>query len=173
MQNHNENKQFVFSLYKGKDVSDSVTFSNEYNNLLDSDYTNDTTNYCNVTLVAGEGQGSNRVTQVVGEGKGLDRKELFTDARDLSATGTTAAKYLVQLKQRGNEKLAELKNTEAFQGTVVPDILYKYGVDYSIGDTVKFLDMYGHYGKPMINEYIISCDEENGYYCYPTFIMEE
>lgn len=169
----NENKQFVFKLFMGEDRSDSVIFSNEFNNLLTSDYKNTYENYCNVTLVAGEGEGSARKTAVVGSASGLNRRELYTDARDLSSSGTTAAKYLNQLKQRGNEKLAEKKLTEGFQGTVVPDIMYQYGVDFNIGDFVLFRDTFGNEGRQRIDEFIISHDEGNGYYTYPTFVTVE
>lgn len=167
----NEDNQFVFEMFRGWDQTASVIFSNEYQNLITSDYTNDTQEYCNVTLVAGDGEGAARKTVTVGSGSGLDRKELFTDARDLSSTGLQLANYQNQLKQRGYEKLAELATTEGFDGTVEPDVMYKYNVDFFIGDFVAFVDKYGNQGAPRINEYTISDDENNGYYCYPTFVM--
>ena len=78
-----------------------------------------------------------------------------------------------QLKQRGLEKLAEVAITEGFQGTVEPDVMYKYNEDFTIGDFVTFKDKYGNYGTPRIDEFTISDDENNGYYCYPTFVMLE
>lgn len=168
----NENFEFVFELFRGQDRTVTVTFSTEYNNLLSSDYTNSYKNFCNVTLVAGEGQGPSRTMVSVGNESGLNRMELFTDARDLTSSGTTAANYLKQLAERGNTKLAELAITEGFQGEVEPNAMYKYGVDYYIGDFVKFEDIYGNYGTPRISEFIITNDEGNGYRCYPTFLVE-
>lgn len=168
----NENFEFVFELFRGQDRSVTVTFSTEYNNLLSSDYTNDFSNYCNVTRVAGEGEGNARTMVTVGNVSGLDRIELFTDARDLSSKGTTASNYLNQLAARGRAKLAEKSITEGFQGEVEPNSMYKYGVDYYIGDLVRFEDIYGNYGTPRVSEFIITNDEGNGYRCYPTFLVE-
>lgn len=164
---------FVFMLYLGVDRSGYITFSNEYNNLITSDYTNDYQNYSNVTLVAGEGEGASRTTVTVGTETGLTRRELYTDARDLRSTGLAAGVYQKQLQQRGLEKLAEVSVTEGFQGTVEPEVMYKYNEDFTIGDFVTFKDRYGNYGTPRIDEYVISDDENNGYYCYPTFVMVE
>ena len=166
-------KTFVFTMYRGTDRSGYITFSNEYNNLITSDYTNDYQNYSNVTLVAGEGEGSARKTVTVGSESGLNRRELYTDARDLRQEGQSATTYNNQLKQRGLEKLAEVAITEGFQGTVEPDVMYKYNEDFTIGDFVTFKDKYGNYGTPRIDEFTISDDENNGYYCYPTFVMLE
>lgn len=168
----NDNYEFVFELFRGFDRSDNIIFSTEYNNLISSDYINDYTDYYNVTLVAGEGEGSARKTVSIGDASGLERIELFTDARDLSSTGTTAANYLNQLIERGKNKLAEKYITEGFNGEVEPFVMYKYGVDYYIGDFVKIEDMYGNYDTPKVKEFIISDDESNGYHCYPTFVVE-
>lgn len=75
-----------FLLYKGTDRSDSVIFSDEYENLITTKYVEDDTNIGNVTLVAGEGEGSERSRNVSGYAEGLDRYELYVDARDLSKT---------------------------------------------------------------------------------------
>lgn len=85
--------KFVFSLYQGVDRSyrqnanKYVVFSPEFDNLISTDYTENKSKYCNVTLVAGEGEGPDRVTLEVGDttSSGLNRRELFTDARDLSS----------------------------------------------------------------------------------------
>lgn len=167
----NEKHQFEFQLFRGWNRVDSIIFSNEYENLITSDYTNDTQSYCNVTLVAGDGEGAARKTAIVGNTAGLERKELFTDARDISSDGVSAAVYSQQLQQRGYEKLSEIATTEGFDGTVEPDVMYKYNVDFFIGDFVTFQDKYGNAGTPRINEFTISNDENNGYYCYPTFVM--
>lgn len=171
----NENKEFVFSMYHGVDRSGDVIFSNEYNNLITTDYLNDFTEFKNVTLVAGEGEGTDRKTVVVGTAEGLDRYELYTDARDLSTNNgqIPLATYQSQLTQRGNEKLSEAIHTEQFNGTVEPNVMFTYGLDYVCGDIVTFVDTFGNKGTPRIDEYIFSYDEQNGYYCYPTFVILE
>lgn len=91
-----DEKQFVFKLYAGVDRSYSqienpyVVFSPEFDNVINSNYITSSTNYKNVVLVAGSGEGADRVTVTVGSDTaiGLERRELFTDAGDVSQTST-------------------------------------------------------------------------------------
>ena len=85
-----ENK-FAFSLYAGVDRSYEqtenpyVVFSPNFENIINSNYYSSRASFRNVTLVAGEGEGAARRTAIVGSASGLDRRELFTDARDISS----------------------------------------------------------------------------------------
>lgn len=86
-----DDNKFEFSLYAGADRSYDqtenpyVVFSPNFENIINSNYYSSNANLKNVTLVAGEGEGASRKTTVVGSGSGLDRRELFTDARDISS----------------------------------------------------------------------------------------
>ena len=173
--------ELSFSLYSGTDRSYNqienayVIFSPKMDNVIKSDYLESSANYRNVTLVAGEddGVGVNRRTRVVGEknAKGLERRELFTDARDVqseSEDGPIAdPEYYALLDQRGTEKLAELAGTIAFEYELDPSRSYTYKVDYDLGDTVQVINEYGVEAQARITEIIRSYDE-NGYYLYPT-----
>lgn len=81
-------KLFFFSVYKGADRSGEVIFSDQYENLSSTQYATDDTNIENVALIAGEGEGSRRLTRTAGTATGMDRCEIFTDARDLSKSIT-------------------------------------------------------------------------------------
>ena len=87
----NDSKQFVFSLYTGEDRSYDqfanpyVIFSPNFDNINNSNYVESKSSLKNVTLVGGEGEGSERRYTAVGNVSGLDRRELFTDARDISS----------------------------------------------------------------------------------------
>ncbi len=81
-----ENKNFVFSLYRGKDKRTLVFFSDNFDNLLTSEYCEDKTNIKNVALTAGQGEGIERIANVIGTNSGLDRYELYVDAREISKT---------------------------------------------------------------------------------------
>ena len=87
----NDNKQFVFSFYSGADRSYDqtdlpyVAFSPNFDNLISSNYVETKSGLKNVTLVGGEGEGQDRRYTAVGDISGLDRREMFTDARDLSS----------------------------------------------------------------------------------------
>ena len=86
----NSSNVFEFSLYAGLDHSYQQTtnpyviFSPEFNNIITSTYTEDDIPFKNVALVAGVGEGDERVTISVGSASGLDRRELYVDARDIS-----------------------------------------------------------------------------------------
>lgn len=179
----NDNNQFVFSLYAGADRSYNqntnpwVVFSPEFGNIINTNYFTSKANLKNVTLVAGEGEGASRKTTTVGSGSGLNRRELFTDARDISSDvngGTlTTEQYIEKLKARGIEKLSEHTVKTAFEGEVEATRLFKYGEDFFIGDIVQIVNEYGHEGRAYISELIIS-QNEDGISIYPTFqIIQE
>ena len=79
---------FLFGLYKGEDKSQTVIFSDDYENLAETKYVSDETNMGNVALVAGEGEGAARVRSACGNAESDDRFEIFAEAKDLSKTIT-------------------------------------------------------------------------------------
>ena len=179
----NDNNQFVFKLYAGKNRSYSQTanpyviFSPNFENIIDSKYLESKKTLKNVTLVAGEGEGTARKTTTIGTTAGLERRELFTDARDISSDANgqviSDADYYAQLKQRGEEKLVEYKVAKSFEGQVEATQMFKYGRDFFLGDTVQVVDEYGIESKSRIDEIVRSQDKE-GFNVYPTFtILEE
>lgn len=185
----NESGQFVFSIYKGTDRTPEsnqygkfVVFSPSYNNLMSSNYLDSVANYRNVTLVAGEdpeegssssSQGYDRVRVTVGDASDLERRELYTDARDLrtkldDGTEVLPRPYRNMLRQRGYEKLAECPENIAFEGEIDTLHTYVYNKDYFIGDVVKIQNELGISAKIRITEIVRSQDKE-GYKLYPTF----
>ena len=86
-----DDKKFIFQLYAGTDrsyeqtVNPYVVFSPNFDNLVSSNYIESKSSLKNVTLVGGEGEGTARRYTAVGDVSGLDRREIFTDARDISS----------------------------------------------------------------------------------------
>lgn len=173
-----DDNQFAFSLYAGADRSYDqtenpyVVFSPNFENIINSNYFSSKAGYRNVTLVAGEGEVASRKTTVVGSASGLDRRELFTDARDISSDtedGTLSdAEYIAQLRTKGLKNLADHMITTAFEGEVEVTRLFKYGEDFFIGDIVQIANEYGNENSAYISELIISNSDE-GLSIYPTF----
>ena len=173
-----DDNQFAFSLYAGADRSYDqtenpyVVFSPNFENIINSNYFSSKAGYRNVTLVAGEGEGASRKTTVVGSASGLDRRELFTDARDISSDtedGTLSdAEYIAQLRTKGLKNLTDHMITTAFEGEVEVTRLFKYGEDFFIGDIVQIANEYGNENSAYISELIISNSDE-GLSIYPTF----
>lgn len=79
-----ESKTLYFDLYKGQDKSDMVVFSPEYDNLLSTNYSEDSTNIKNTALVGGIGEGKDQVTNISGHLAGIDRYEMYIDASSIS-----------------------------------------------------------------------------------------
>lgn len=145
------NKQMPFYVYEGTDRTIEQSdvppciFSSNYENILSSSYTLNAQDSKNVGLVAGEGEGLARKTVSVGTASGKSRKEVFIDARDLQSTNSYGmtipeAEYLQLLKQRGNEKMADLKETESFDCVVNTYGNIRYNEDYFLGDKVTIFD---------------------------------
>lgn len=175
----NDNKQFVFKLYAGIDrsydqsVNPYVIFSPKFENIINSNYVESKAALKTVTLVGGEGEGSARRYTTVGGGSGLNRRELFTDARDISSDVgdgviLSDAAYTAQLQQRGKEKLAENTDVTSFEGQVETTVMFRYGEDFFNGDVVQIANEYGHETKARIVEIVMS-EDEDGNSVYPTF----
>lgn len=178
----NDENKFVFKLYSGADRSYSqsanpyIVFSPKFENIINSNYYSTDLNLKTITLVGGEGEGSNRRTTVVeaesGGGSGLSRREIFTDARDISSSvdgGTLSnEEYISQLAQRGSENLSEYKSINTFDGQVETDYMYIYGKDFFMGDIIQLSDEYGNETRSRVTEFIRSYTS-SGIEAYPTF----
>ena len=175
----NASNQFVFKLYSGVDrsygqsVNPYVVFSPNFENIIESNYIESKMALKNVALIGGEGEGTARKYTSVGTASGLDRRELFTDARDVRSedddgNAIPEADYLEQLRQRGREKLAENVDVVAFEGEADVSTMFTYGVDFFMGDVVQIANEYGHETKSRIVE-LISSESEEGVSTYPTF----
>lgn len=154
-----ENKQFVFDVYTMDDISDTVLFSVDFDNLKNQRYVDSNDNYKNVAIVAG--QGSSDVDEEDDEARdkvvlnnedysGFNRREVYIDARDIEkdtvkgidsdgneidipiANGPEATKRLIA---RGEEKLVEVQPIESFEANLVENN-YKYKVDFDLGHKV-------------------------------------
>lgn len=177
----NEVNQFVFSLYVGEDRSYEqtdnpfVVFSPSFDNLISSDYRESNQYRKTYTLVFGETHGW-RVEAFISGGTlltGLDRREIFTDASDLSTAldggGTIdPADYHLQLKERGYKTLTENRFYSMFEGEADTTVSYKYGKDFFLGDIVQIEDKYGNLGRSKITEVMIS-EDPSGFRIVPTF----
>lgn len=179
----NDDNQFIFELYTGIDRSYNqtanpyVVFSQNFNNIINSNYLGSKAGMKNITLVAGEGEGSNRKTVSVGEGVGLDRREMFTDASCISTTtesGTlSATEYTKQLTETGQEDLAIYGMRETFDGELDSNQMYVYGEDFFIGDIVQMRNEFNMEARTRVTEMIWSQDG-SGFSNYPAFsVIEE
>lgn len=176
LNNKNDINRFVFSIYSGQDVSNSVVFSPGFGNISTTEYSFDYSNSPNMLYIAGEGEGIDRVITLYeprdtdfSELKGLSRKEYWVDQRDCSSKASEPMLdtfYLQLLQNKGQEKYEEMKPVVNYSGEIVDNGLYKYGVDYSLGDTVLIENNYGIIAKATIIE-ITEVEDTSGYTLVP------
>ena len=145
-------EKLYFELYKGvdrsykQDVNPWVIFSDEYDNLTESEYICNTTDFKNVFLIATEGEGLDRKilwgssNDNENEISDLDRNEVYVDQRNMSSNqdDITEDEYYAQMNIEGKNNLTTI--TQAFSGKVILNN-YKYGKpedggDFYIGDIV-------------------------------------
>lgn len=124
-------------------LNPNARYSLEYGNLSDVKYSFSDIEYYNVALVAGQGEGDNRVRVYAGDttATGTDRIELYVDARDLQQdeqNSETLEHYKARLVARGEEKLLEqaqinnvefvIDETRASLGDVISVRLPQFGI---------------------------------------------
>lgn len=168
----------TFKLYNGKDrsyqqsVLPRVVFSPDNDNLIDSSYAEDGTEFKNVANVGGEGEGTERRFAEAGDASasGMNRFEMFVDARDVSSNNgeIPAEEYDALLQERGTKDLKEHETTVAFEGSIQTGINYQLGIDYNLGDIVEVDNGYGIRERARVTE-VITCLDDTGLHTIPAF----
>ncbi len=163
----NESNELVFEVYRGLDctqsqeVNDHVIFSKDFNNLQSFDWEIDFSDFKNVCLVGGEGEGTARKTKAVGTATGINRFETFVDAKSTSSENGAITNYDDVLTESGNEKIAASSTKESFACKIDVE-QYEYKTDYDLGYRVTVVGDYGLNIDVKIIE-IVECNDINGY----------
>jgi len=175
-----ETNQFIFKLYAGIDrsydqlLNPYVVFSPKFDNLTNSNYEESQKIMKTLTVVDGEGEGINRKTTIVGGGVDLSRREMYTDASSINQTvddvTLSDADYIAQLIQKGIDDLNVNSITKTFDGEADTLGMYKYGIDFFMGDIVQIASDYGLTSKSRVTE-LIRSQNANGITAYPTFTI--
>lgn len=144
----------VFSVYEGRDLTAGNTagnapciFSQEFDNIVEQEYTNSVENLKTTALVGGEEKEgvARKVAEVGGSAAGLAREEVFINATDIvqeyeDDDGTqvtlTDAEYLALLSARGAEELEQYAETLSFGSKINTFANLIYRTDYDLGDRV-------------------------------------
>lgn len=166
------NEKLMFEVYKGIDRSyrqsenPYVIFSPDFDNLAQTTYVNNISNYKNVCLAHGKtaNNANGFINQIVGSGSGFNRYETFVDGGEDKETNIND--FIDQLNSAGIEELSEKIIDKTFDGEV--QSTYVYGEDYYLGDIVYIENEYGIKAAVRIIE-IIESEDESGYKCIPTF----
>ena len=172
----NSSNQFVFQMFEGEDrtydqnINPWVIFSDQYDNLLSSEYQENYKDIATAVLVAGEGQGLERKTAWVTTGAtGLSRHEVYKDQRQIQSNDgeITEEEYTELLEEAGQEGLTTY--TSAFTGNVYFGNIH-WKEDVNIGDLCVIENTrWGIYTNSRLVEVIESVSESGQYSIVPTF----
>ena len=148
----------TFSVYEGRDLTAGNTagnapciFSQEFDNIVEQEYTNSVENLKTTAYVGGEEKEgvTRKVAEVGGSATGLSRDEVFINATDIvqeyenesgQTVTLTTAQYLALLSARGVEELEQYAETLAFGSKINTNANLKYGTDYDLGDRVTCIN---------------------------------
>ena len=126
-------KNLVFKCFKPS-VNNNVKYATSLRNVSNLEYFKSDNDYYNVAIVAGAGEGSNRVTvtAMIGNPTGTDRRELYVDARnEQPEENETTNAYEQRLAQLGLQKLTETLKVETLH------FLVKENDDVKLGDIIN------------------------------------
>lgn len=144
----------VFSVYKGVDSTENNSagnppciFSQEYDNVLEQEYSKSTEKHKNTAYVTGETREDDSFeTVIVGaENTGLDRNELYVSGGDIKQTykddddkevTMTDEEYRRALSDRGGEKLEQYPISQSFASEINVGANLIYRKDFDLGDRV-------------------------------------
>ena len=148
----------TFSVYKGRDLTAGnaegnapCIFSQEFDNIVEQEYTNSVENLKSTAYVGGEEKEgvARKVAEVGSLAAGLERDEVFINATDIvqeyedenqQTITLTDAQYLALLSARGAEELEQYAETLAFGSKINTNANLQYGVDYDLGDRVTCIN---------------------------------
>ena len=160
--------KLYYTIYQGVDKTGDMVFSRANENILNTNYSDDWTNYKTYVLVGGEDteivtqrdengnatatiKGARKVNSIDDGSKGVDRYEGFVDAKDISSKYEDSAgveqtmtdvEYKALLKSKGKEMLAtEFSKATTFEGEIdTTNKRYKFNENYYLGDLVLIRD---------------------------------
>ncbi len=124
-----ESGMLYFTVYRGEDRTRGQTergpivLSRDADTLMPASYVLDSRDHKNYAYIAGEGTGTERITETLDLREGAEEplRELYVDARDLrSADFATEAAYRAALRRRGRERLVSYKTVRTLSADLSP-----------------------------------------------------
>lgn len=160
----------VYYFYMGDDRSlnqselPAVVFSEDFQNLGDTEYEWSSETYASHAIAGGSGTGQERIERDFfrsfryPDGAGMNLREIFVDASSTSdeMVGTAA-----------QEACFAAQETVNFTGEILPTGQFEYRRDYFLGDRVSVVNRYGISGVATVTE-VVETEDESGYKVIPT-----
>jgi len=149
-------RNHTFQIYDGSDFTDNngvntpCIFSQQFDNILEQDYTNSIENLRTMAYVGGEIREGvpQQIAELNSHLSGLERDEVYISAIDIKQSymedqqeiTIPIAQYLEMLRQRGQEELKNHAEILAFTSKVNTSSNLVYKHDYDIGDRVTCIN---------------------------------
>lgn len=134
-------RKMYFEVYKGVDRTSSaaakVIFSEKFDNLMNEQYSYDSTNY-KTKAFASQLINDVRVVYSVGGGTGLDLREVHV-ATTVDTNNRTSSEIEESMKRQGQRTLESRTISESFTFATDADSPFMYREDYDIGDLVHVM----------------------------------
>lgn len=131
-------KQILFEVYKGEDrtaaSASKVIFSETYDNISNEVYTYDSTNY-KTEYYATQMWNDVRMTISENNYEGRARRELLVET-NIDTTDKTYTQIYDAMKYAGRAAIKNKPIAEAFTFSTDPEGVFKYRIDYDLGDLV-------------------------------------
>lgn len=149
-----ENKQFVFDVYEGNDLTSNqdtlppVMFSPDFDSIKQMAYLESDLNYKNTAYVGGPGESVGRIIEEVGVGVGVNRFEIFLDARNVETeipvpegeegepTPRSEDEVRAEVRAIGERELKEYEQEIYLEGQILTKSPFVYEKHYNLGDIV-------------------------------------
>lgn len=146
-----DSDKLQYVCYKGRNLSADLIFGVDFDNLIDLSKSENDTALRTTALIGGAGEGLERFYSLIGgEMQGLERREVFIDNSSIARTykdeGETEQQYTAEVYKQmldadGKQKLADMKETQAFSCALdLNNSPYIYGEHYKCGDVVMLSD---------------------------------
>lgn len=148
----------------------TVSVADEYGRVHSVDIPNPNycTTWCQQVSLSGTGMSYQR-REVIVDAADIDRYQTVSAYNGVTATDVPVSEtdYRAMLRTKGRSALMGMYSTYDLDAEILPDMFYKYMVDYTLGDTISIEDRFGNTINASITELIFSQDI-NGYKAYPT-----
>lgn len=141
--------KLVYEVLEGNDRTTSQStlppaiFAPDFDTVAEMEYQNLRTGYKNVAIVAGPGEGKDRLMAEAGFFTGWDRREVFIDARDIPTeteddppVPRPEPDIIDDMFERGRQKLAEMQQELFVKCEALNAGNMTYRVDFDLGDLV-------------------------------------
>lgn len=174
----NHNGQLFFDIYAGRDRTSAqsedtaVIFSPDLENLQNTTELSTTALYKNVAYVFSPFGARVVYGDLVDPGiAGFERRVLLLEITDIEE-GTTTSEANAIMDRRGREELAKSRALMVFDGEINQNGVYRYGIDYHLGDLVEMRNIDGVSNYMRVTEQIFISDAE-GERSYPTLAVKK